>query len=234
MVFNINILMLTKTTYTVSQELINKALSELPQIDFRHTINQPTGDFFYDPWTVKEEFKNTVWEELIKELPNIGEARIIDLGYGKCYQAHADIDDRYHLTLHTDNSYLIDLDNDEMHKLKSDGVWHDMNAGKLHSAVNFGYKNRIELVVRKLLKKNKLNDPIKVNMKYIGSDKDTARFKFDNLFSPWLNYANKQGIISDFSFQHNDVNFKIEKSKLQELKNISTEEFKINELGILL
>lgn len=220
--------MLTKTELTVDKTIIDSALDELPGIDFRLTINEPTGNFFYDPWIIKSEYEHSPWADLLRGLTNIGEARIIVLGYGKCYQAHADIDDRYHLTLQTDNSYLIDLDNNNMHRLNVDGIWYDMDAGRLHSAVNFGYQDRIQLVVRKLLLKNNLKEPVYIRIRYVGDNKDSARFKFDSYFSPWLNRANKQNIISDFSFEHNDVRFKMEKSHVQTLKEVSTEEFHID------
>jgi len=48
--------MLKKTNLFVSNYDITVALS---QIDFvgKHVINQPTGNFFYDPWIIKEEYK---------------------------------------------------------------------------------------------------------------------------------------------------------------------------------
>jgi hypothetical protein len=46
------------------------------------------------------------------------------------YTSHADIDDRWHLSLTAEQSYLIDLDNMQMHKIDIDGYWYDMDAGK--------------------------------------------------------------------------------------------------------
>lgn len=221
--------MLEKTDYTVESSLLNLAVTESNGLEFKHSINEPTGDFFYDPWIIKNEYKDTVWEKILETLPNnIGEARIITLDNGKCYLSHSDIDDRYHLNISGQYSYLINLDTNTMHPLIADGVWYSMNAGPRHSAVNFGSINRIQLVVRKLLTKNNLSNPVSVKIYYSGSDKNGVRFIFDDVISPWLNKANKDKIITDFSHNHNDVRFKIENNKLEEFKKLLPENFKID------
>jgi len=220
--------MLTKLNYTVSRELIQEALSNIPSDDFRLSINEPTGSFFYDPWEVKQEFKDTVWDRLLSTLPfAVGEARIIILKYGTCYQSHGDIDDRYHLNLSSHYAYLINLETETMYPLSADGNWYEMNAGSRHSAANFGYTNRIQFVVRKLLTRNNLSNPVSIKMSYVGSDKDSVRFIFDDTISPWLNKANKQQIITDFNFAHNDVRFKIEKENLTDIEKILPTDFRI-------
>jgi len=220
--------MLTKTTHSVTEAQITTALNNLPDIDFRMTINKPTGNFFYDGWVIKDEYKNTIWEELLNQLPGpIGEARIISLPYAKCYQVHADIDDRYHLNLSGTHSYLIDLNNDQMYKLLADTYWYNLNAGNLHSAVNFGRTDRVQLVVRHLLKNNKLTDSVPVTMLQSSMDPDDARFLFDNTLSSWFNLANKQGIINNFEHVSGAVKFNIERSQLENLKNILPTEFRI-------
>ena len=89
--------MLSKTNHTVDISLFQEACDQLPSRDMKTTINCPTGNFFYDAWKLKEEFKGTVWETLYNSLPVAkGEARIIILDPAHCYQTHADIDDRYH------------------------------------------------------------------------------------------------------------------------------------------
>ena len=146
--------MLTPTNYTVESILFQEACRSLPNEVMKTTINKPTGNFFYDPWILKDEYKGTVWETLYNSLPVVkGEARIIILDPRQCYQVHADIDDRYHLNILGDNSYLIDLVRDIMHPLAQDGIWYDMDASFLHTATNFGRRARVQLVVRKLLKK---------------------------------------------------------------------------------
>jgi hypothetical protein len=218
--------MLTKSLYTVDVKLLEIAVSQLPQIDYKKTINQPTGDFFYDSWIIKEEFKGTVWEELISALPlEIGEARIIALAYGNNYQSHADIDDRYNLNIQGNQSFLIDLDNKQMHQTVADGHWYEMDAGNIHSAANFGEVIRVQLVVRKLLTKNILRNPKQV--KIICIDENLARYNFDNSISSWLNKNNKKGLITDFVFKETVVEFKVEEAIIQDLENLVPKQFKL-------
>jgi hypothetical protein len=220
--------MLTPTKYTVEPNLFQEALNYLPTGEMKTTINQPTGDFFYDPWILKDEYKGTVWETLYNSLPVIkGEARIIILDPGHCYQTHADIDDRYHLNILGDNSYLINLVQETMYPLSQDGIWYDMDASFLHTATNFGRKARVQLVIRKLLKKNKLFNPIEVSLVTSMENPNYARFLFDNTLSPWFNEANKLGFINNFIQGALSIKFNIEQNKLESLTNILPEEFKL-------
>jgi hypothetical protein len=149
--------MLTKTHYTADTTLFQEACYSLPKSEIKTTINEPTGDFFYAPWVLKAEYKGTVWETFYNSLPVAkGEARIIILDPGSCYQIHADIDDRCHLNISGEGCYLMDLTTEQMYRLEQDGIWYDMDAGFLHTATNFGRRSRVQLVVRKLLKKNQL------------------------------------------------------------------------------
>lgn len=220
--------MLSKTNYTVDISLFQEACYQLPSRDMKTTINCPTGNFFYDTWELKEEFKDTVWETLYNSLPVIkGEARIIILDPAHCYQTHADIDDRYHLNILGEACYLMDLVKEQMCRLEQDGVWYDMDAGLLHTATNFGRRARVQLVVRHLLKKNELLDPVEISLSSTVSNTDDARFIFDNTLSPWLNKANKLGYINNFSYSPIVVNFNIEKNKLDMFKSILPAEFKL-------
>ena len=220
--------MLTPTNYTADTAIFEKALEHLQTGDMKTTINQPTGNFFYDPWTLKDEYKDTVWEDLYKSLPvNKGEARIIVLEPAQCYQTHADIDDRYHLNISGQDSYIIDLIREQMHKLSQDGIWYYMDAGYIHSAANFGRRVRVQLVVRQLLKRNRLKDPVDIAISTTMSNHDHARFLFDNTISPWLNEANKIGCITDFSYSSPLVKFTIERSKIDSLKSMLPIEFKV-------
>ena len=207
--------MLIKTDYSVPQSL----LSSIPFDSFqtmKTAINRSTGNFFYDPWEIKDEFQDTVFEQLLNTLPkNIGEARVIVLESENCYTKHADIDDRYHLNLHGDEGYLIDLESNTMYHTVNDGNWYLMNAGILHTAASFGEHKRIQLVVRKLLINNQLIDPVTVSITSTG---ENPRYKFDNILSPWLNRANKNNLISNFQYQDNTVKFNIEKNHLSDLK----------------
>lgn len=219
--------MLTKTNYTADTALFQNAVDQLPETGMKTTINQPTGNFFYDSWVIKDEYKGTVWETLYNSLPvSKGEARIIILDPAQCYQIHADIDDRYHLNVLGEECYLIDLIREQMHKLEQDGIWYNMDAGFLHTAANFGRRARVQLVVRHLLRKNKLLNPVEVELTSSMKNTDDTRFVFDSTISPWLNEANKQGYINNFSYLATSVKFNIEHDKLESLKNALPTEFK--------
>jgi hypothetical protein len=220
--------MLTPTNYTVNTSLFQEACRSLPTEGMKTAINQPTGNFFYDPWILKDEYKGTVWETIYNSLPvSKGEARIIILDPGQCYQIHADIDDRYHLNILGDNSYLIDLVRETMHPLSQDGIWYDMDASFLHTATNFGRRARVQVVVRKLLKNNKLTNPVNISLATSMENTNHARFLFDNTMSPWFNEANKAGFINSFTQGNVVIKFNIEQDKLESLKFILPEEFKI-------
>lgn len=214
--------MIQPTNILVRHNLIEKMAAFNGDM-MKVSINEPTGNFFYDPWRIKPEFLGTPFEEALRLLPeNIGEARIITLESGRCYFSHSDIDDRYHLNLTGDCAALINLETHQSWFLKSDGMWYDMDAGPLHSAINFGQLERKQLVVRKLLLKNELKVPLNV---FIQAKGKNARFVFDNTISRWLNYANKRGIISNFETNLASVYLKVEKEFSNELKEIIPEEF---------
>jgi hypothetical protein len=212
-------LMLAKTPYTVS-------IDDMPLLEKgKHDLTVPSGDFFYDPWVLLEEYKNTVWESILDSLPiDTGQARIIVMESPSCYTQHADIDDRYHLNLSGDQDYLIDLDNRQMHKLVKDGVWYEMDAGRLHTAISVGEHIRMQLVVRKLLTRNVLNNPVSVKITAGGSN---PRYRFDNTMSVWLNRASKNKTISNFKQSEASVYFDVEHSSLEDLKSIVPKEFKL-------
>lgn len=223
--------MLAQLHYTVSKNILQDAINSVPSTEFRLTINKPTGNFFYDPWEIKPEFQNTPWSKMLEALNTpVGEARIILLAPGTCYHAHADIDDRYHLNISGNNAYLIDLDKDQMHKLQQDGHWYLMDAGRIHSAVNFGFETRIQLVVRKLLDKNTLKDPVRIKIYWEVLAYERARSLLDNHLSGWLNQQNKIGSISNFSFTMTDVTFDVEQSLISNIEERLPEHFKIEYL----
>lgn len=219
--------MIVKTNFGIDINLLQEAAQHLPVGDFRVPLNNPTGNFFYDPWILKEEFVGTVWEKIYNSLPvPKGEARLIKLNGGDAYISHADVDDRYHLNITGIKSYLIDLDNNVMHKTPADGVWYNMDAGRRHTAVNFGNRPRYQLVVRHLLNSSEIKDSVYVTIQTVnGVDKDDARFIFDDVLSPWLNYANKLGNINNFSYVDNIVKFNISQNSLNEFKEILPKEF---------
>lgn len=219
--------MLVKTNYIVDTGLIADALDNLPEDTYRITLNTPTGNFFYDSWQLKEQFKNTVWETLLDAIKEpIGEARIIKLEPGESYWSHADIDDRWHLSLCGNESYLIDLETKQLHKTQQDGCWYSMNAGTLHTAANFGQIPRLQLVVRQLLKNTKLKDPVSVRISK-AEDVFDYRYQFDHVLSPYLNKINKQGVIDNFSYSEEAVTFSIETSYLETLAEVVPSIFKV-------
>lgn len=214
-------------TWQCTPGLIERALTEHPIEGNRTALNRTNGNFFYDPWVIKDEFKGTVWEEILDTLPYaIGEARVITLQPGTTYQAHADIDDRWHLNLQSEESYLINLTDTEMFKLRVDNQWCHMDAGKIHSATNFGSMPRIQLVVREPLTPSKFTRLTAVKISPAG-EQFSFRYKFDNLVSPWLNLQNKLRTLSDFDYNETCVTFKLATHKLADLKELLTSEYKL-------
>jgi hypothetical protein len=220
--------MLNRTNLTISKDDLESAINHLPENDFKLTINEPTGRFLYDPWIIKSEFKDTVWDNILKTLPNnIGEARLISLRPTMCYQSHADIDDRYHLNLTGEYSYLINLDTKVMYELLCDGYWYFLDTSPRHTATNFGPSIRHQLVVRKLLEKFSISNSVRLKISIDKLDPDNSRFRFDDVISSWLNTAHKKKIITNFEFSKNNVIFDICKNNINEIKDITQEEFKI-------
>ena len=219
--------MLEPTHYTISDNLLQEAAELLPEIDARLVLNEPTGDFFHNPWKIKSEYKGTVWEEILDSIiVDKGEARLIKLIPGEAYPSHADIDDRWHLTIQGNHSYLIDLETHTMHLTEVNGRWYIMNAGCRHTAANFGSEDRIQLVVRQLLPNNILKDPIEVfiTLKDVVVDR---RFIFDDVISPWLNLAFKRGIVSKFNGEDLIASLTIELDCLDELEAITKDYFNL-------
>jgi hypothetical protein len=194
---------------------------ELKFYEHKNRLNQPTGRFFYDPWIISNEYRNTEFENILNYFPtDIGEARIMVLNPGQSYLSHADIDDRYHLSVQSQESYLIDLENKIMHPTIKDNIIWEMDAGKLHTASNFGRYDRLQLVVRKLLKENLLKSPSKIILS-CESPPTGFRYAFDNCVSNYLNRAVKRGILNNFSTDGtNTVSFEIEEDYITELHNV--------------
>jgi hypothetical protein len=217
--------MITLTDFTVSDKLlqeINKNIVD--QFDKnKKVLNSPTGQFFYDPWLINDEYKGTCWEELLKTLPdNIGEARIIKLDPGTCYFSHCDIDDRYHLCIDNFKSFLHCFENKISYTIEKNGHWYDMNAGLLHTAVNADSRPRYQIVVRHLLKRNVLKLPVKCEFKF--SNCYEARYLIDQKISQMLNNDNKKGLINNFNFNGTTYSVEIEKSRLKDYELLVTPE----------
>jgi|TARA_B100000902_G_scaffold36409_1_gene43571 hypothetical protein len=205
----VNMHMIQNTKYTVSLDDIAGVMGDVYDIG-KFDISEQTGSFFYDPWQLKPEFLGTAWETIWNSLPDPkGQGRIIILESPSCYTSHADIDNRWHLNLCGDEAYLIDLEKEEMFKTVLDGKWYDMDAGVPHTAMNIGAEIRAQLVVRKLLPKNIINDPQHVR---IAGVKGNIRYEFDKHLSPWLNRAaNNTKIISNVKVVKQGIEFDIEK-----------------------
>jgi len=168
----------------------------------RCSLNKPTGNWLYDPYEFLPDWKNTSFERFLNFLPfPIGEARLIKLSHGECYHSHADIDDRYHLNLTSnDGCFLLELDGNQIHAfpIKSDGILYRMDAGKIHTAVNFGSSDRIQLVVRVPLIRSNFDNLESITIEFLDKLTD-LRFKIDNSIMPILNRLNKIHRIADFS-----------------------------------
>jgi hypothetical protein len=219
--------MIVQTPFKVDESILQQLKSSSIDVKFKLPINEPTGDFFYDPWIVKNEFKGTVWESLLASLPNnIGEARLIKLEPGQAYRSHSDIDDRYHFNIMGEKSFVIYTELNTLYPQTQSEYWYDMDAGYVHSAVNTGRTNRIQFVVRKLLTKNILKDPTTVKITLVADIADW-RYQFDSITSVWLNRANKKGIITNFKWDGEQVIVDVEKESIPELRKNITSAFDI-------
>jgi len=218
--------MLKSTGISLPYTLIETAGKNLDFFkDVKNVLNQPSGNFFYDSWEVKDTFKGTIWDEILSFFPSdIGEARIIRLGSGKCYLQHADIDDRYHLNIAGENSYLLDLHDQKIHQIFNDNFVWQMDAGRLHTAINCDTDDRYQLVVRKLIKYTNLKNPLQVSITPICNK---ARFVFDNEVSPVLNRLVKNQVLSNFSIINNGVIFDLEADFVKILQTLNTNNYAI-------
>jgi len=185
----------------------------------RCDLNEPTGHWLYDPYRIKEYWKGSQFEKLLCNLPlDIGEARLMKLTPGSSYRSHADVDDRYHLNLvSNEQCYLIDLENQEMHQLKTDGYFYHMNAGKIHTACNFGSNDRIQLVIRIPLKKYSGENFITKKIKFV-KPVFNLRYILDNNISGLINRFIKNGDIGYFNpISETEIEFHIRISTLNDL-----------------
>lgn len=185
----------------------------------RCDLNTPTGHWLYDSYQIAEPWKGTEFERLLESIPEpIGEARLMKLTPGTCYSSHADIDDRLHLNLvSNDQSYLIDLDNHKMHQLHTDNKFYRMDAGRLHIAANFGSTDRIQLVIRVPLKR--FEDPTFVKRKIKFTNPTfNLRYVLDNHVSTFLNRAIKQRKVGFFNpLSETEIQFVIDPEIMHQL-----------------
>lgn len=223
--------MLTKTnipvTFTLDEVL--QALDSLPDNDFRYTLNEPQGDFIYDPWQLKDQYKNTIWDRLLASLPEpIGEARVIVIDPGQCYQSHSDIDNRYHLNLvGNEFCYFANLDDSTLIPLPLDQAWYEFNAAPRHSAINFGCTPRAQLVVRRLLTRNHLADPVRILVRSL-VDPERTRWLGENLLTGWFNLQQSQGQITNVQIlDFGQISMDINRDLIPELRDLLPLEFEL-------
>lgn len=223
--------MINVTMWQCPRELIIQALAEYPIEGSRTALNTKTGDDFYDEWKIKDEYKDTPWEKILNSLPyTVGEARVITIEPGQSYMAHADIDNRWHLNLSGNQSFLTDLGHEKMYKQRVDGYWRYMFADNIHTASNFGNVPRKQLVVRELLKHSRFTNLIDVEITPAYEQFD-YRYQFDNIISPWLNRKNQEGTLDNFVYKDTVVTFSIAehiKEELEEITTYDTNRFKVN------
>jgi hypothetical protein len=220
--------MITNQLWVCSPALIERALKECLITEESTVLNEPTGNFFYDAWKIKDLYKGTLWEEVLNTLPyTIGQARIITLAPGESYMAHADIDNRWHLNLTGEQSFLIDLDNKVMYECLRTSQWAYMDASKIHAATNYGSIPRLQLVVRELLHNScQTIDLVSIGIE-AAYDQYDFRYKFDKIFSPFLNRANQKYKLADFAHTASTLTFKLEHELLDEFNQLITPEFKV-------
>ena len=210
--------MLTVVGTKINYKEIYDLVKNLPT--GKNVLTKPRGDFFYDPHILDEQYKGTEIEKVLDLIPMHGEARVIVMEPGQSYSAHADVDDRWHLTLDADESYLVDLKNQKMYKLVADGTLYLMDSGRLHTASNYGYKPRYQLVIRKRLKGRILDNPVYFNLTLIDPPYN-ARYLFDKSFSILLNRLEKEEKITNFKkISDKEIEFVIENEQITRIKEL--------------
>jgi hypothetical protein len=157
---------------------------------------------------------------------SIGQARIIRMEPGESYMAHADIDNRWHLNLTGEQAYLIDLDDEVMYKCERDYRWAYMDASRIHAATNYGSVPRLQLVVREPLRCSRVPVDL-VSISMVRGSQHDFRYKFDKIFSPFLNRANWAHKLADFAYTEFNLSFKLERELLEEFEKLVNTEFKV-------
>ena len=95
-----------------------------------------------------------------------------------------------------------------------------MYSGRIHTASNFGFKPRYQLVIRKLLKRNELQEPTNCTIELVDPPYN-VRYLFDKSFSILLNKLEKEGKINNFRrTNNNSIALDIEKEEVQQLLDL--------------
>jgi len=106
------------------------------------------------------EFKGTIIEEFLEDLPfRYGRTRLLRMQGRKCYGIHWDESVRYHLAIFTNRQALIlhkenrckeDVFQEDIihsYHIPADGYLYEMDATKIHTAINSSTEERIHLVI---------------------------------------------------------------------------------------
>jgi hypothetical protein len=102
-----------------------------------------------------------------------------------------------------------------------------MDASRIHAATNYGSIPRLQLVVREPLRRSRQPvDLVSISMEAAYEQHD-FRYKFDKIFSPFLNRANQKYKLADFAHTTFSLTFKLERELLEEFKQLVTPEFKV-------
>lgn len=189
--------MLTQLPYKFSIDPIIDQISKLGNFGKRLDLNIPTGEFFNDPWKIKEEFTGTPLGNVLESVGNIGQARLLCLESAESYTAHYDPDDRIHLAIVTNPySFLVDITDNKLYHLPADGQLWYMNTGKMHVAANWGPRPRIHLNIRVLLPHFTDNKP-GVHFKVVGGDFDWKQESYTEVMG-LVNKGFKEGTVTGF------------------------------------
>lgn len=190
--------MLTQLPHKFSINPIIEQVTSLGHFGKRLDLNSPTGNFFNDPWKIKEEFISTPLGEVLERLGNIGQARLLCLESAESYTAHYDPDDRIHLAIVTNPySFLVDITDNKLYHLPADGQLWYMDTGKMHVAANWGPRTRIHLNIRVLLPHFNANRS-GVHFKVVGGDFDWKQESYTEVMG-LVNKGFKEGIVTGFS-----------------------------------
>ena len=182
-------------------------------------INQSTGEFFYNAWQLKPEYEHTEVARVLNQLGPVGQAKIVSIPPGQCYLAHSDVEDRYHVTLQSDQCLVMDLSNHEQYPCVVDNRVYHMDTARLHTVVNAGYLPRIQLVVRQLLTRPKLINPVRVHIEATEAPYNLRQL-WDQSILVWCNLANKKGVMNNFDprDQEAELHFDLESTHLDSLR----------------
>jgi hypothetical protein len=100
---------------------------------------------------VNAEFRDSAVEELLRALPfRFGRSRLMRMRPKACLSIHADPSRRYHYAITTNPScYILDIAKGagRFHHIPADGRLYQMDAHRMHTAMNAGREERVHLVI---------------------------------------------------------------------------------------